>query len=63
MDAIDPRSDTFRKANTIEDMLLVIDDRTGSLEKGKDADLVLFNGDPFMYTSQITRVIINDIVQ
>ena len=43
--------------------LLGVDDRVGSLEKGKDADLVLFNGDPFEYTSHVTGVIINGNVQ
>jgi len=31
----------------------------GSLESGKDADVVLFDGDPFEYTSHVTGVIIN----
>lgn len=39
--------------------LLGIEKQVGSLERGKDADLVLFNGDPFEYTSQVTGVIIN----
>lgn len=39
--------------------ILGIDDRVGSLEKGKDADLVLYNGDPFEYTTNVTTVIIN----
>jgi len=39
--------------------VLGIDDRVGSLEEGKDADLVLYNGDPFEYTTHVTRVIIN----
>ena len=43
--------------------LLGIDKRVGSLEKGKDADLVLFDGDPFEYTSQVTGVIINGNIQ
>lgn len=43
--------------------LLGIDERVGSLEKGKDADLVLFDGDPFEYTSQVTGVIINGNIQ
>lgn len=38
--------------------ILGLDDRIGSLEKGKDADLVLFDGDPFEYTSHVCRVII-----
>lgn len=39
--------------------LLGIEKQVGSLERGKDADLVLFNGDPFEYTTQVTGVIIN----
>ncbi len=39
--------------------LLGIADRTGSLEKGKDADLALYDGDPFEYTSHCTGTIIN----
>ena len=36
-----------------------IDDRVGSLEPGKDADLVFMNGSPFSMTSRVTRVIVN----
>ncbi|GAB5410554.1 MAG: amidohydrolase family protein [Balneolaceae bacterium] len=39
--------------------ILGIDDRVGSLEKGKDADLVLYSGDPFEYTTNVTTVIID----
>lgn len=39
--------------------LLDIDDRVGSLKPGKDADLVLFDGDPFEYTTNVTGVIID----
>lgn len=35
------------------------DKRVGSLEKGKDADVVLFDGDPFEYTSHVCAVIID----
>ncbi len=38
--------------------ILGIDDRVGSVEVGKDADLALFDGDPFEYTSHICGVII-----
>jgi imidazolonepropionase-like amidohydrolase len=38
--------------------LLGIDGRVGSLEPGKDADLVLFDGDPFEYTTHVCGVII-----
>ena len=34
------------------------DRRVGSLEAGKDGDLVLFDGDPFEYTSHVCTVVI-----
>jgi len=39
--------------------LLGIEKRVGSLEAGKDADLALFDGDPFEYTTHVRTVIIN----
>ncbi|MCP3981014.1 MAG: amidohydrolase family protein [bacterium] len=39
--------------------LLGLDDRIGSIEPGMDADLVLFDGDPFEYTSHVCRVIVD----
>jgi imidazolonepropionase-like amidohydrolase len=42
--------------------ILNIDDRVGSLETGKDADLVLFDGDPFEYTSRVQAVVIDGAV-
>lgn len=39
--------------------ILGISNRVGSLEAGKDADLALFNGDPFEYTTHVTGVVIN----
>lgn len=39
--------------------LLGIEHRVGSLEVGKDADLVLFDGDPLEYLSHVERVIID----
>ena len=38
--------------------LLGISARVGSVEPGKDADLALFDGDPFEYTSHVTGVVI-----
>jgi imidazolonepropionase-like amidohydrolase len=38
--------------------LLGIDDRVGSIEVGKDADLALYDGDPFEYASHCIGVII-----
>jgi imidazolonepropionase-like amidohydrolase len=43
--------------------ILGIQARTGSIEVGKDADLALFDGDPFEYTTHCTGVIIDgDVV-
>lgn len=39
--------------------ILGIDDRVGTLESGKDADVALFDGDPFEYTTQTSAVIVN----
>ena len=38
--------------------LLGIDERVGSLEVGKDGDLVLFDGDPFEYLTKVCGVVI-----
>lgn len=39
--------------------LLGISDRVGSLAEGKDADLVLFDGDPLEYTTHVTGVFVD----
>ena len=39
--------------------ILGIDSRVGSLEKGKDADLAMYDGDPFEFTTHCTGTIIN----
>jgi imidazolonepropionase-like amidohydrolase len=39
--------------------LLGIDDRVGSIEVGKDADLAVFDGDPFEYTTRTCTVIVD----
>ena len=39
--------------------ILAIDDRYGSLEAGKAADLVLYDGDPFENTTHITHTIMD----
>ena len=38
--------------------VLGVGDRIGSLEPGKDADLVLFDGDPFEYRSRVEHVLV-----
>ena len=42
--------------------ILGISDRVGTIEAGKDADLALYDGDPFEYTSHCTGVIIDGIL-
>ncbi|MDE2995903.1 MAG: amidohydrolase family protein [Bacteroidota bacterium] len=39
--------------------MLGVDDRVGSLEVGKDADIAMYDGDPFEYTTHAVGVIIN----
>ena len=39
--------------------ILGIDSRVGSIEKGKDGDIALYDGDPFEYASHCTGVVIN----
>lgn len=39
--------------------ILGVSNRVGSLEAGKDADVVCYDGDPFEYTSHVCQVIIN----
>ena len=39
--------------------LLGVDHRIGSLEVGKDADIALYYGDPFEYTTHAIGVIID----
>lgn len=38
--------------------ILGLDDRVGSLEPGKDADIVIFSGDPFDARSRVVRTLI-----
>jgi imidazolonepropionase-like amidohydrolase len=42
--------------------ILGIDDRVGSLSKGKDADAVVFDGDPLEYTSHVKQVLVQGAV-
>lgn len=42
--------------------LFGIDNRVGSIEVGKDADIVLFDGDPFEYTTHICKVFVNGVL-
>jgi imidazolonepropionase-like amidohydrolase len=51
------------KAMTINSALIMgIDKRVGSLEKGKDADLVILSGPPFAGGSKVEAVVVNGVV-
>ncbi|MBR4875323.1 MAG: amidohydrolase family protein, partial [Clostridia bacterium] len=43
-------------------LLLGLEDRMGSLEVGKDADIAIFNGDPFCNYTKCTETIIDGVV-
>ncbi len=51
--------DTLRALTLAPAKLLGIAQRVGSLEKGKDGDLALFDGDPFEFTTHCVGTIIN----
>jgi imidazolonepropionase-like amidohydrolase len=51
--------ETLRTVTAGAAKILGIDDRVGSLAPGKDADVVLFDGDPFEYTSHVLTVLVN----
>ena len=39
-----------------------IAERVGTLEKGKDADIALYDGDPFEYTTHCVGVIVSGVI-
>ena len=49
---------TLRSITLEPARILGVDHRVGSLEPGKDADLVLFDGDPFEFISRVCGVVI-----
>jgi imidazolonepropionase-like amidohydrolase len=56
-------ADEALKAITINSAIIMgIDKRVGSLEKGKDADLVVLSGPPFVGGSRVEAVVINGTV-
>jgi imidazolonepropionase-like amidohydrolase len=54
-----PRTAALESVTIGAARLLGVDDRVGSLEPGKDADLVLFDGDPLEYTSHVCAVVVD----
>ena len=53
------RMEALRSLTITPAQIFDIDDRTGSLSEGKDADIVIFDGDPFEYTNRPTHVFID----
>jgi imidazolonepropionase-like amidohydrolase len=52
--------DTALRALTINPARIIgVDDRLGSIEPGKDADLVIWSGDPLDVLSRVTRALID----
>jgi imidazolonepropionase-like amidohydrolase len=56
------REDALRMLTLYAAQSLHIDDRVGSIEVGKEADIVLLNGDPFDTYSRVEKTIIDGIV-
>ena len=51
--------EAFRAITIYPAKLLHVDDRIGSIEQGKDADLVIMSGGPFDFRSRVEKVIVN----
>lgn len=51
--------DAIRSLTIEAAQILGIDGRVGSIEQGKDADIVLYDGDPFEYTTRASIVIVD----
>ncbi|UCC82547.1 MAG: amidohydrolase family protein [Gemmatimonadota bacterium] len=56
------REEALRMLTLYAAQSLHIDDRVGSLEVGKEADIALLNGDPFNTYSRVEKTIIDGIV-
>jgi imidazolonepropionase-like amidohydrolase len=54
--------DALRSITLDAARILGVGDRVGSLEPGKDGDAVLFDGDPFEYTTHVCAVVVEGTV-
>lgn len=54
-----PEEEALKAITLYPAQILGIDDRLGSLEAGKDADIVLFDGDPLEYLTHVTVVFVS----
>lgn len=55
--------DTLKALTISAAKLCQIDDRVGSIKEGKDADLVIWSGDPFHYLTDAKVVILNGKIE
>jgi imidazolonepropionase-like amidohydrolase len=51
-----PREDALKGVTIHVAKVLGLEDRLGTIEKGKDADLVFLDGDPLAVGTRVTRV-------
>lgn len=57
-----PKEEALRMLTLYPARMLRLDDRLGTLEAGKDGDLVLLNGDPFDSYVRVEKTIVDGIV-
>jgi imidazolonepropionase-like amidohydrolase len=57
-----PRDEALRAITLNPARILRLDKRLGSIEPGKDADLVIFSGDPLDFSSVVEQVFIDGIL-
>ena len=51
--------EAFRAITSHPAELLHLEDRIGSIDVGKDADLVILSGEPFGFASRVEKVLVN----
>ena len=54
-----PMEDALRTITIDAARIIGVGDRVGSLERGKDGDVAVFDGDPFEYTSHVCATVID----
>ncbi|NIP27208.1 MAG: amidohydrolase family protein [Phycisphaerae bacterium] len=54
-----PRDKALKAITTTPAEILGVADKVGTLEKGKDADILILSGDPLKVTTRIEKVILN----
>lgn len=57
-----PKEEALRMLTVYPAEILHLEDRVGSLEEGKDGDVVLLNGDPFNAFVRVEKTIVDGIV-